>query len=79
MMFKNQKLRRTQLPAFGIALGFLIAGALFTWWSVAQANRDIRADLKLQAQLAAQAVNIDHIKNLAGSDADFDQSGVSAA
>jgi signal transduction histidine kinase/CheY-like chemotaxis protein/CHASE1-domain containing sensor protein/HPt (histidine-containing phosphotransfer) domain-containing protein len=71
MMFKNQKLRRTQLPAFGIALGFLIAGALFTWWSVAQANRDIRADLKLQAQLAAQAVNIDHIKNLAGSDADL--------
>jgi PAS domain S-box-containing protein len=53
-------------------LAILAAGALFAWWTTARADREMRADLLLQARLVAQAVNIDRVKALSGTKADLD-------
>jgi hypothetical protein len=53
----------------------LIAGALFIWWTVTQADREMRADLLLQARLVAQAVDVGYVKALSGTEADRDRPG----
>jgi len=52
-------------------LAILAAGALFAWWTTARADREMRADLLLQARMVAQAVNIDRIRALSGTKADL--------
>ncbi|MEI8043908.1 MAG: CHASE domain-containing protein, partial [Verrucomicrobiota bacterium] len=47
------------------------AGVLLVLWTVARANRHVRADMLLQARVVAQAVNLDDIQALAGSAADL--------
>jgi len=53
----------------------LIAGALFTWWTAARADREMRAGLLQQAQIAAQSVNIGHLQALSGTKADLQSPG----
>jgi PAS domain S-box-containing protein len=50
----------------------LVAGALFTWWMVQQADRQMRADLLEQARLVTQALNIEGVKALSGTPVDLD-------
>ena len=50
-------------------LAILAVGALFAWWTTVRADREMRADLLLQARLVAQAVNIDRVKALSGTEA----------
>ncbi|MHB1357877.1 MAG: PAS domain S-box protein [Anaerolineae bacterium] len=54
-----------------VFLAILITGALFTWWTVRRADREMRADLLQQARLVAQAVDIERVQTLTGSEADL--------
>lgn len=49
----------------------LIAGALFTWWAAARADREMRDELLQQAHIAAQTINIEHLQALSGTKADL--------
>ena len=53
-----------------ILVAILIAGVLFTGWSIQRTDRLMRDDLLQQAQLAAQTINPDHIKALTFTSAD---------
>jgi hypothetical protein len=50
----------------------LIAGALFAWWMTARADRTMRADLLRETFLVAQALDVESIKTLSGTEADLD-------
>jgi PAS domain S-box-containing protein len=52
-------------------LALLTVGTLFTWWTVAQTDREMRSDLLQQTQSVAQALNIERIKELTGTEADL--------
>jgi PAS domain S-box-containing protein len=53
-------------------LAILAAGALFAWWEAARADREMRADLLQQARLVMQAVEIERVQALSGTEADLD-------
>jgi len=50
----------------------LIVGAMGTGWMVARADREMRQELLQQSRLLAQAINIDDVKALTGTEADLD-------
>jgi PAS domain S-box-containing protein len=52
--------------------GVLIAGALLAGWTVARADRELRATLLQQARIMAQALNPEHIRLLSATPADLD-------
>ncbi|MBF0570165.1 MAG: PAS domain S-box protein [Candidatus Omnitrophica bacterium] len=72
-LFQKKQQAALQIPYLTIALTIviLIAGALLTWWKVAQTEQQMRSQLIQQAQLVAQGVNIDHLRELTGTDADL--------
>jgi hypothetical protein len=47
------------------------AAVFFAWWTVARDDREMRADLLQQARHVAQAVSIEHIQALSGTEADI--------
>lgn len=49
----------------------LLAGVLFTWWTVNRSDGLMRADLLQQARLVAQAVSLDRLQALSGTNADL--------
>jgi len=55
-------------------LAIFVASALFAWWVVAQVNREMRANLLQQTRLVVQAMDVDHIKDLIGTEADVNSS-----
>jgi len=59
--------------AAALFLVVLAAGALFAWWTAVRADSERRADLIVQAQLAAQPLQakIAHIRALSGTAADL--------
>ncbi|MHB1354476.1 MAG: ATP-binding protein [Anaerolineae bacterium] len=63
---KNQRLSVVVFAAI------IIIGVLFVWWTVQRADREMRADLLQQARLVAQAVNIERVQTLQGTEADLD-------
>ena len=50
---------------------FLAAGALLAWWMVQNADRQKRADLLDQVRLVTQALKVESIKTLSGTQADL--------
>jgi hypothetical protein len=52
--------------------GVLIAGALLAGWTVARADRELRATLLQQARIMAQALNPEQIRLLSATPADLD-------
>jgi PAS domain S-box-containing protein len=64
------KVKDMRLP--GAITLLLISGALFAWWTVSVADREMRADLLRQTQQVAQAMNLQSIKNLSGKEPDGD-------
>jgi len=65
---------RQRLPVVSpaiIAIAIVvIAGSLFTWWTVKRTDQEMRLDLLQQTKLVAQAVNIERILALTGTEAD---------
>jgi PAS domain S-box-containing protein len=57
----------------GAAAMVLIAVGLFAWWTVMRADREMRADVLRQARLVAQAVNVERVKALTGTEADLEK------
>lgn len=49
----------------------LISGILVTWWTIYRADKMMRDDFLKDARLLAQAVDIDRVKNLSGTEADL--------
>ncbi|MBM4091522.1 MAG: PAS domain S-box protein, partial [Planctomycetes bacterium] len=49
----------------------LVGGGLLSWWMVARADREMREELLRQTRLAANAVNVEHLRSLTGSEADL--------
>ena len=49
----------------------LVAGSLTAWWLADRCDRQMRADLLARTRLVAEALNIDRIKPLAGTEADL--------
>jgi len=49
----------------------LAAGAVVAWWIVTRADEDMRVELLQQSRLVAQALNIESVKNLSGTEADL--------
>ena len=56
-----------------LLLAIFAAGAMIAWWAVAQADRDMRADLLQRAQIVAQAVNVERIQALTGTEEDMEK------
>ena len=56
----------------GTLAAVLIVGVLFTWWTAARTDSEMRADLLQQTALVAQAVNIERISALSHTQADRD-------
>ncbi|MEI6032946.1 MAG: CHASE domain-containing protein [Verrucomicrobiae bacterium] len=54
----------------GVAI--LLSGGLLTWWTVVQAARTMRDDLRNQTQKVAQGLNIARVQQLTGTDADLE-------
>ena len=54
-----------------LMLFIIIAGVFFAWWTVVVADHRQRAWLLQQTRLVAEAVNVDHIKALTGTEADL--------
>ena len=53
------------------AAAILLAGGLLTWWTVVQAARTMRDDLRNQTQKVAQALNLERVQQLTGTEADL--------
>jgi two-component system CheB/CheR fusion protein len=51
-------------------VAMLLGGSLFAWWMVARADRELREALIQQAQLVAQALDVDHVRAMTGTRAD---------
>ena len=69
----NKFLRKTGATPAALFLAILAAGAVFVWWTVARADREMRAELLQQTRLVAQAVNVERIRMLSGTAADLDK------
>ncbi len=54
-----------------IALAFVAAGCLLTWLTVRAADRDMRANLLRRTRLVTEAVSLDEIATLSGTEADL--------
>ncbi|MBN1545198.1 MAG: hypothetical protein JW902_00905, partial [Syntrophaceae bacterium] len=68
------KLHDMKSPRLKAAILFaviLFAGVFFTWWTAVKADREMRADLIVQARMIAKTVNIAHIRTLSGTTADM--------
>jgi two-component system, sensor histidine kinase and response regulator len=63
--------KNPRLKAAALLLTLLVAGVLFTWWVVSRADREMRADLLQQTRLVAQAVNVERVQALSGTEADL--------
>ena len=50
----------------------VLIGGLFTAWMAQRTDRQLRAELLHQTKLIAQAINIDHVKALTGTETDLD-------
>jgi PAS domain S-box-containing protein len=57
---------------FGAALGVLFLAAVFSWWTVVRADRQLRDELLLQARLVSQIVDMEQVKNFSGTEADLE-------
>jgi PAS domain S-box-containing protein len=66
------KLKNNRLVVALLLVATLSAGALFTWWTVMGADREMRADLLVQARIVAQAINIERVTALTGTKADLE-------
>ncbi len=64
---RHTLMNRVTVP---ILFAVLAAGTLLTWWTVSQTDREMRADLLREANLLADALNVDRIKALTGTEAD---------
>ncbi|MCY2930673.1 MAG: ATP-binding protein [Planctomycetota bacterium] len=53
-------------------LAALASAAGFTWWMVARADDEMRAELLQQTQLLGKALNADNVKTLTGTKADLE-------
>ncbi len=69
---KARHLRPWTLELSAVSL-LLAAGALFTWWSLRQADQHRRLDLLRQAALVAEAIDVRRLESLHGSQADLAQ------
>lgn len=52
----------------------LLGGALLSWWAYSRADREMRTELLRQTELMAQALNVERIKALGGTQADLKKS-----
>jgi PAS domain S-box-containing protein len=66
--------KRKNLRLLGAVALVLLGGALFVWWTVSRADREMRADLLRQARMVEQAVNVERVKALSGTEADLKNS-----
>ena len=64
---------RVMFTRAGLLVGILCAGALLTAWTVTQAGHDMRASQLQQARFAAQAVSVDSVQALTGTEADMER------
>lgn len=64
------KINRRILPV-ALVLAIIVFGAILTWWTVRITDREIRTDLIQQAQISAQAVNVERLKSLTGTASDL--------
>lgn len=55
-----------------VLVAFPVAIVLFTCWMAVRSDKTMREDLLQQVRILAKAVNADHVKTLAGSEADLD-------
>jgi hypothetical protein len=63
--------RKKGLSVIPLTIILLLIGSLFSWLIAEHTDRDMRANLLQQARLISEAVNIDRLKNLTGTEADL--------
>ena len=59
------------LSTTALLLATLAAGAGLVWWTVRDADQNMRADLLLQTERVAQSLDMESVKTLSGSTADL--------
>lgn len=62
---KNRRVRLVLLAAI------LVAGVICAWWLANRADREMREDLLSQTRLVAEALNIERVTSLTGTEADL--------
>lgn len=62
---------RIRLYLFALALCMLAVGTLFAWWMAARIDRDLRAKLLQQTRMVSQAMDVEQVKTLTGTEADL--------
>ena len=70
-MFRPNDTAKHRLKAAALLLAVLAAGACLTWWIVSRADREMRAGLLQETQMAAQAVSVERLESLSGTEADL--------
>ncbi|AFL72747.1 response regulator [Thiocystis violascens] len=56
----------------GAAVTILLVGGIFSWWTVARADRELREALLEQLRVVSQTVNIERLQSLSGTAADLE-------
>ncbi len=54
--------------------GVLVVGLVLTWWTVQRRGSEMRADLLRQAQLVAQALDVECLQTFTGTPSDLQRS-----
>jgi len=63
--------KKRHIKPVSFVLSILLSGVALTWWTIEITDRKIRTELIQQAQMESQAVNIDRIKSLTGTNSDL--------
>lgn len=56
-----------------VLLTILFVGAMFSWWLIVQADREMRSELLQRTRIAMQALNVEQIQALTGTDEDLER------
>ena len=76
-LFKKQETMRKSkqfdqhLKEAALLLVLIAAGALFAGWTVQRTDREMRAELLQQTRMVAQAIGVERIQALSGTEADL--------
>ncbi|NLE37971.1 MAG: hypothetical protein GX621_08095 [Pirellulaceae bacterium] len=67
----NRVVPRGKYGYLAVVAVVFAAGAAGMWWTVRHTDRQMRDELLAQTQLVAQALSVDDVKELTGTDADL--------
>ena len=68
----HEESRRWRKIYFFLLAAVIVVGTLCAWWLAVRADRRMREDLLFRTSLLAEAVNLEYLQSLTGTEADLD-------